>query len=813
MESKKSYIPIKVLVSYVVLAALVIGVGTILYSENIFFSETESKIARENNKILKISTLLSDIHETESLARITIQSNASKDLKNYTRQTDFLILRIDSLKLLVATSYQQKLLDSVKLLLSRKTENILQLKEIKNRASDEAKVKNAISDLTRMELSLRKLRLEDFVKDPASLGAYQRDVLTKYVAYLNQNIPDDNTNTLTQSALDSMLVASKALLNDVKRETRERNNLLNAEEKKLLQNELSISAQLRKILSVIEREIIVNTTKNNDEKEKSLKKIIRIVTIAAVIGLLLTLFFSVLIVSDFSNTQTYKKRLEVANLRTKSLLRNREQLISTVSHDLKTPLNTIIGYSELLGNSSLSQKQSYYNSNIKGSSEYISHLIQDLLDFTQIEAGKIILENKPFSLAAMISEVAKSIRSLHSQKNIDLQINIDEQLHRKILGDAFRLRQILSNIIGNAYKFTESGFVKINAFPNPEITTIIITIEDSGIGIAKDKQELIFEEFTQADENIEKRYGGTGLGLTISRKITEILGGQLTLESEPGKGSVFTIEIPLYFTEEKEEKDNNHIEGQTYTVVVIDDDANLLKLTAEILKQHHFEVFSFTQPESALEFLKGHHVDFIITDIQMPSIDGFGFMKQLKDNHEYRYKNQPVIALTGKANVDLQAYEFAGFTAVVKKPYSPSELIKTISGILTKDASVPFVATAQNLTHASFSLTSLRTFFPNDNAALNEVLQTFISNTKSNLTALETAMKRNDIPEVKMLSHRMSPMFRQISAHEIGDLLENLEQANYSSAEMQDVFKKLIDKIEVLLSDIKAMISNPSHIA
>jgi signal transduction histidine kinase/DNA-binding response OmpR family regulator len=813
MESKKSYIPIKVLVSYLVLAALVISVGAILYSENIFFSETESKIARENNKILKISTLLSDIHETESLARITIQSNTAQDLKNYTRQTDFLILRIDSLKLLVATSYQQKLLDSVKLLLSRKTENILQLKEIKNRASDEVKVKNAINDLTRMELSLRKLRLEDFVKDPASLGAYQREVLKKYVAYLNQNIPDDNTNTLTQTALDSMLVASKTLLNDVKRETRERNNLLNSEEKKLLQNELSISAQLRKILSVIEREIIVNTTKNNDEKEKSLKKIIRIVTIAAVIGLLLTLFFSVLIVSDFSNTQTYKKRLEVANLRAKSLLRNREQLISTVSHDLKTPLNTIIGYSELLGNSSLSQKQSYYNSNIKGSSEYISHLIQDLLDFTQIEAGKITLENKPFPLDLMISDVAKSIRSLHSQKAIDLQIIIDEKLHRKILGDAFRLRQILSNLIGNAYKFTESGFVKINAFPNPENTTVIITIEDSGIGIARDKQELIFEEFTQADESVEKRYGGTGLGLTISRKITEILGGQLTLESEPGKGSAFTIKIPLYYSDKEDENDNHLIEGQIYTAVVIDDDANLLKLTAEILKQHHFEVFSFTQPDAALEFLKEHDVGLIITDIQMPGIDGFGFMKQLLDNPEYRYKNQPVIALTGKSDIDLQMYGFAGFAAIVKKPYSPSELIKAISGILSKHASAPFVVSSENFTDVSFSLASLRSFFPNDDAALIEVLRIFISNTKTNISALETALERNDLPEIKMLSHRMSPMFRQISAHEIGDLLESLELANYSPVEMGDIFKNLIDKIEILLSEIKTIISSPNHIA
>lgn len=811
MESKKIYIPIKVLVSYVVLAALVIGVGIVLYSENILFSDTENKTAQENNRILKISALLSNVNETESLSRITIQSNTNEDLLNFTRKTDSLIVRIDSVKLLVTTSSQRKLLDSVKLLLSKKTENILQLKKIKSRATDEVKVKNAINDLTRMELSLRKLRLEDFVKDPKSLGDYELSVLKRYVAYLNQNIPSDNSNTLTQRALDSMLVASKKLLNDVKQETKKRNDLLNSEEKKLLQNELSISTQLRKIVSVIEREIILNTTKSNIEKEQSLKKIIRIVAIASTIGLLLTLFFSMLIINDFSNTQSYKKKLEIANLRTNSLLRNREQLISTVSHDLKTPLNTIIGYTELLENSGLTQKQSYYNANVKGSSAYISHLIQDLLDFTQIEAGKITIESKPFSLDLMVSEVAKSIRSLHAQKNIDLKIDIDQQLDQKILGDAFRLRQVLSNLIGNAYKFTESGFIKITASPNATGDLVVISIEDSGIGIALEKQELIFEEFTQADENIEKNYGGTGLGLTISRKIMNILGGKLTLTSSLGKGSIFTIEFPLAYAEEIKSATENTT-TKTHTALIIDDDANLLNLTTEILKQREFEVCAFTKASEALEFLKHHEVDFIITDIQMPEIDGFEFIKLLMKQPGYQNKKKPVIALTGKANINEAMYRSAGFSAIVKKPYSPSVFIETIQHILAfPTQSKPISVASESLENGSFSLVSLQTFFPNDSAAMNEVLHYFIRNTKSSVTALTLAIKNNDDEAVKMLSHRMAPMFRQISANEISNLLEKLEMNDYSKEERQLHIEKLQGKIELLLSEIETTISNPSH--
>ena len=367
------------------------------------FSKTESNVTRENNKILKVSNLLSNIYKTESLARITIQSNSENDFKKYISKTDSLKLDIDSLKLLVTTPYQITLLDSVKFLLSKKIKNIQQLKAIKNKIDDEVAVNNAIGDLTKMESSLRKLQLEDFVKSPSAMGNYQRNVLKKYVAYLNQNIPDDSTNTLSKKASDSILTASKTLLNEVKNETVKKKKSLNIEENKLLQNELSISEQLRKVLGIIEREIIINTTKNYSERENSLKKTNKIVTVAAAIGLLTALFFLILILNDFSKTQSYKKQLEVANTKTKKLLRNREQLISTVSHDLKTPLSTIMGYTELLGNSSLNTKQLYFAKNIKNSSEYISKLVQDLLDLTQIEAGKITIERIPFSLNEVIS--------------------------------------------------------------------------------------------------------------------------------------------------------------------------------------------------------------------------------------------------------------------------------------------------------------------------------------------------------------------------------------------------------------------------
>lgn len=801
MDNKKSYIPIKVFVSYLALAALVVVAGWILYTENRTFSSTENRLASENNKILKVSNLLSNMYETESFSRITIQSNSEEDFQNYIKQTNSLKSEIDSLKTLISNNYQITLLDSVKMLLSQKTANIRQLQTIKNQSNDDDAVKKAINKISYMESTLRKLNLNDFFKDPSSLNDYDKKVYSDFVDYMNQNIPNDSTNTLSQKVLDSMLIASKAALSDVVRRTSKKQESLTVQENELLQNELSISEQLRKVLSIIEREIIINTTKGNAEKEAALNKTNQVVSIAAAVGLVLTLFFSILILNDFSKTQSYKEQLEIANSKTQTLLKNREQLISTVSHDLKTPLSTIVGYAELLGNSELTSKQSYYTKNIKGSSEYISQLVQDLLDFTQIEAGKISIEHIPFSLREMINEVGKSIHAVYEQKNLELILNIDKKFNQRIVGDPFRLRQVLTNLVGNAFKFTENGFIKIEASLSDK--QFAIRVEDSGIGIEKDKQQLIFEEFTQANNNIEKKYGGTGLGLTISKKMVEILGGKLSLESEFGKGSTFQITLPLEFEDNafKKEKITAIPHPNNLSAIVIDDDVNLLSLTVEVLKQHHYNVVFFTDARKALKIIKTHPFDFIITDIQMPEMDGFSFLEALKK--DVHYKNQPVIAVTGRTDFGEHVYKNAGFTTALRKPYSPKILLNVIRSVFDKSEILLNEELEENGQPSAYSLTSLKAFLPNEDEALKEVLVAFLNSTIENLKHLELSFAEKNLVEFKETAHRMYPMFKQIKAEEIASILQDFDLKVLSDDEIRYNLEVLNLKVESLFNLIR----------
>ncbi|REG93025.1 ATP-binding response regulator [Flavobacterium aquicola] len=806
MEIKKSYTPIKVLLGYLALLALVLTVGWVLYSENVVYNKLEDTIAFEKTKILKVSKLFSNIYKTESLARKTIQTNSQKDFKSYLVETDSLKSRIDTLKQIVTTQYQKTLLDSVTYLLSEKTKNIRQLKAIKNKAEDEVSVDNAINEITRMESKLRKLVLKDFAKNPEQLGTYQRNVLRKYVDYLNQNIPDDSTNTLSKKASDSILAHSKKLLTTVKQKAEKKKESLNFEENKLLKNEIAISEQLRKVLRIIEREIIINSIKNNTLKEKSLKKVNEVVMTSAIIGLVLTLIFSILIVSDYSKSQLYKKQLEIANFKTKNLLKSREQLISTVSHDLKTPLSTIVGYTELLGNSEVNTKQSYFVKNIKNSSEYITQLVQDLLDFSQIEAGKITIEKVPFLLPEVIDEVAKSIQTVYKQKSINLTVHVDEKLNKNIVGDPFRLKQILSNIIGNAYKFTDEGYIKISAFPTSDNSAFAISVEDSGIGIEKGNQKLVFEEFAQANENIEKKYGGTGLGLAICQKIITILGGSLKLESEFGKGSTFIIELPLQFDTSlndvtKIEKSVS-LDTKKYTFIVVDDDSNLLHLTSTVLEQENHKVLSFDNAEKALKTIENTNFDFIITDIQMPVMDGFLFIEKLKSTNNSAYNNQPIIALTGRTDLDYSIFIEAGFTTVIKKPYSPKVLLETIQNIVENKEfpAIEIDKPEEIIDVKPYSLKTLKQFLGNDNEGLSVFLNQFIESTKKNMVYLENAINEKNTSEINAVSHRIAPMFRQIEAHQIGEILKSLEENNLENFDLESLFDSLKVNIDVLFT-------------
>src|SRR5690606_33502579 len=281
--------------------------------------------------------------------------------------------------------------------------------------------------------------------------------------------------------------------------------------------------------------------------QETVEQTSRIIIFLGAASLLVILTFVFLVTQDVIKSQQYRMQLEKAKNYAESLLKSREQFMNTVTHDLRSPLNTVIGYTGLLEKSNLDKSQGRYLAQLKKSSDYLLRLVNDLLDLSRLEAGKMTVEELAFNPKNLIEETVENAVPPEKPREVKVRINVSDELDTRLITDPFRIKQILTNLVSNACKFTPKGSVEVRAWLrqakyNP---VLCIEVKDTGIGISEAQKEKVFEEFSQEDSSIEKRYGGTGLGLAISKKLTDLLQGRISLESEVGKGSTFLVEIPV----------------------------------------------------------------------------------------------------------------------------------------------------------------------------------------------------------------------------------------------------------------------------
>ncbi len=797
MKESKNRFTFKIIFSYFLLVVLSLVAGYFIYSEFRVFLYNDTA-GETDLKLLKTGSLVTELYEAESLSKQALQNKAQANFNAYAAKIDTILVEIDTLKQVSTNAYQKGLLDSVQLLLRQKVANSNDLRNLKVKNEANSSIDKALRELRKMESSFGKLTAYDIHPNPESLSSYERKVLDDWVSYLNKNIPSDSSDIPDSEKIDSILNASKGLLVQAKKRDAKTQRFLAQKEIQINKNDLELSQQLRTIIAAFEQEVILNSYNQSVKKQSALRRSMRLAGFAAGLGFLVVALFSFLINRDFWRVQTYRLKLEKEKKFSESLLKSREQLISTVSHDLRTPLNTINGYTELMESTSLSEKQQHYLKNVRSSSEYVGNLVNDLLDFSKLAAGKLKIEKVPFITSHLVQETAENLQTIYHTKNIKLYIEIDPQLNQTVLGDPFRIRQILTNLIGNAFKFTEEGAIKIRAkaVVKEKMISAQIEVIDTGIGIAKDKQLLIFKEFTQAEDITEKKFGGYGLGLTISKKLTELLKGTLGLKSEVGKGSTFRLELPFEITDAVETAPK----AAPYLVpklrmLIIDDDSSLLRMLKELTESmgvtaHIFSNFLQVEKDSHLAY------DLVLTDIQMPQITGFEVLKRLQGGRYKHYKDQPVIAMTGRKDLGADAYTSLGFAQVLQKPFSKGELVGMFKllGIATRNLTLDEApAKKAKAANEIYNLTIIHSFLGNNSDAIDEVLETFLEDTALNMQLLNETISARDYPQINNVAHRMLPMFRQLNVTSCIPVLEEFELTTPQKTLPHQLDKGLID--------------------
>jgi len=471
--------------------------------------------------------------------------------------------------------------------------------------------------------------------------------------------------------------------------------------------------------------------------------------------------------------------------------RVKSMFLANMSHEIRTPLNAILGFTQLLEkDDSLPNKAKEYIKIINSSANTLLRIINDVLDLSKLDAGDFVIEKNEFDPNEVFFDIVSLFEAKVREKQINYKINIDK-LPECIKSDEHRLKQVLANLIGNAIKFTpQKGeiIVSINVVEESEDKVKIrFSVKDSGIGIPKDKQKEIFKAFTQVDGSITRKYGGTGLGLTISSRIVRKLGGFIEVESEEGKGSEFYFVLEFEKCKKKIKKiDEEHNFVYEAKILVAEDDKFNQELIKEIFKKWGIEIDVVSNGLEAVEKAKQNRYDVIFLDINMPKMSGVDALKEIK-----KFSTSPVIALTANAfKEDREKYLKEGFNDVISKPVKLEDLERILSKyVKTKKDYLGLFAKSLKL----------------NKEVVKKLVDVYFDSVKDDLKSLKEAIEKNSFEDIHKISHKISGSSINLKMKDIASLAQEIEKnaINKINIDYKEKFEKLKNLIEEIKKNIK----------
>lgn len=513
---------------------------------------------------------------------------------------------------------------------------------------------------------------------------------------------------------------------------------------------------------------------------------------------------------DITESKKHQRELIKSKEKAEEALKVRSQFLANMSHEIRTPINGIMGLTKLLQKTSLAGKQAEYLNAIDTSSNMLLLIINDILDISKIEAGKMIIEQHDFKLHDLIYSIIDIFEIRAKEKKIDLKCNLDDDLPKIIIGDPLRLNQILYNLLGNAIKFTSKGVVTLTVKVNPDNTndfesSLLFQVSDTGIGIPKEKHQQIFSEFTQANGNTTRVFGGTGLGLSIVKSLTTLQGGTLGVESEEDKGATFWVALVYEngsiknLQDQPLSKNNFDIDG--IRILLVEDNPVNQLVACDLLNEEGANVRIVENGKLALEAYRNDDFDIILMDMQMPVMDGYEAIKLIRSDFPNSKKSIPIIALTAHAvEGEQKKCLYAGANDYITKPFQPNELFGKIF-LLTDISNKPF----KNNT-IMVNIDTLRRFTNNKTSLMQNTIKTIIKIIPEELKLLNEAVINENWDRIRALAHKNKSSLALVCEPFIKDLLSSIEDDAINMNNMEGITKHvnwLNNNVNELISELE----------